>query len=93
MKRNAYTCQSCKKTIVTVDRDEGTTPFMIGCRADLPCGGYMESHFYRIDDVEGDPLFEWRKPTPAEYKKASRAMKDHFDTGGLDLYPFEGVWQ
>ena len=92
MKRNAYICQQCHKTIVTVDRDEGTTPFIIGCRADPPCGGQMLSHFYR-SDVSTEPSFEWRKPTQTEYKKASYAMKDHFDRGGLNLYPFEGTWQ
>src|SRR3974377_965449 len=29
---NVYTCRKCGGHTVTVDRDEGVTPFMIGCR-------------------------------------------------------------
>ena len=30
---NVYVCQKCGGLTVTLDRDQGTTPFMIGCRA------------------------------------------------------------
>lgn len=29
---NIYTCTNCLGQIVTIDRVDGTTPFMIGCR-------------------------------------------------------------
>lgn len=88
-KRNAYTCQTCGKTVITEDADEGTTPFMLGCRATPGCSGMAQSHFYRGPTVESDKAasFVWRKPTAAEYKKSSRGMKQHFDMGGLDIYP------
>lgn len=89
MKRNAYTCQTCGKTMVTEDVDEGTTPFMVGCRVTANCSGMMQSHFYRGEIVASDKpaLFVWRKPNAKEYKKSSPAMKQHFDMGGLNIYP------
>lgn len=91
MKRNAYTCQGCNGTIITVDRDEGTTPFMLGCRATVECPGMMQSHFYRgsVVDSAAPATFEWRKPTKDEYKQATPAMRQHFDWGGLDIYPVD----
>ena len=86
--RNAYTCQTCGKTIVTEDKDEGTTPFMLACRATQGCSGMSQSHFYRGPTVASDKpaTFIWRKPTAKEYKKASPGMKQHFDQGGLNIY-------
>lgn len=84
--KNRYTCRTCGGQIVTEDRDEGTTPFVIGCRAKRGCRGTMQSSCYR--GAEGaTPTFIWRKPTAAEYIAAPLAMKDHFDMGGLDIYP------
>ena len=88
MKRNAYTCQTCGGTVITEDRDEGVTPFMLACRATKGCSGMSESHFYRGPTVASDKpaAFIWRKPTPTEYKASSPAMKQHFDQGGLNIY-------
>ena len=85
--RNRYTCQKCGKWIITMDVDEGATPFMLGCRATEGCDGIMQSGFYRVRDDEGPATFLWRKPTKAEYKTASKWMRRHFDAGGLDIYP------
>lgn len=82
---NRYTCQTCGGQTITVDREEGVTPFMIECRATKDCDGDMYSSFYR--DVEGVPTYEWRKPDPVEYAGMSPAMRDHIDRGGLNLYP------
>lgn len=82
---NRYTCQKCNGQIVTIDRDDGTTPFMLGCRATAGCKGMMQSSFYR--GVEGEPTFEWRKPTVKEIRKASPVMAQHFEMGGLDIHP------
>ena len=90
MKRNAYTCQQCKGTIVTEDQDEGTTPFMLGCRFTPGCEGMMQSHLYRGPIVAAESIsasFIWRKPTPEEYADSSPGMKQHFDMGGLNIYP------
>jgi hypothetical protein len=86
-KFNRYTCQQCGQGIITVDADEGTTPFMLGCRATPKCDGMMMSSFYRVSESEGPATFAWRKPTKAEYKRASSGMQQHFDMGGLDIYP------
>ena len=83
-KCNSYRCDTCKKIIVTVDRDDGVTPFMLGCRATKNCGGMMQSAMYT--DWRRNPTFEWRKATPEEYAKASPGMKEHFDMGGLDIH-------
>lgn len=81
---NAYTCERCGGTIVTINRQPGTTPMMIRCRAEGACGGNMHSRWYR--DVTGTPTFEWRRPTPGEYRKLSPAMRAHVDRGGLCIY-------
>lgn len=51
--KNAYYCEACKGYIVTINKDDGVTPFMIGCRVlgepDDPantCKGMMKSMFY-----------------------------------------------
>jgi hypothetical protein len=87
--RNRYTCQACGGHIITEDRDQGTTPFMIDCHAKQGCPGPMQSAFYRGDFVNSsEPVaFIWRKPTREEYVAAHPVMKQHFDMGGLDLYP------
>lgn len=84
---NRYVCPKCRGSIITVDRDEGVTPFMLGCRATAGCAGMMQSSFYR--GVTGEPTFEWRKPTPDEIVRASPAMQDHFRMGGLDIHPIK----
>ena len=84
MRLNRYTCSKCAGAIVTIDRDEGVTPFMLQCRATQGCRGSMYSSFYR--GVDGAPTYEWRKATPAEYAKASPGMREHFDNGGLDIH-------
>lgn len=41
-KKNGYTCQGCGWRIVTVNVDDGTTPFMVGCENPLPTDGEKE---------------------------------------------------
>jgi len=67
--------------------DDGTTPFTLDCLATEDCDGTMYSAMYR--GVEGAPTFVWRKPTKAEYKASSAAMRQHFDMGGLDIFPIQ----
>lgn len=88
-KKNIYRCAGCNGTIVTVDRDEGVTPFAIGCRATTGCGGMMESSFYRVDQ-DATPEYEWYYMTEAEAATVSRAMRDHHDHGGLALRKIGG---
>jgi hypothetical protein len=84
---NRYTCRDCRQSIITVDRDEGVTPFMLLCRATEGCRGFSYSSMYR--GVTGTPTYEWRKPTPAEYLAYPPAMREHVDQGGLDIHPIE----
>lgn len=83
---NRYTCQKCGQGIVTIDEDEGVTPFMLACRATKGCDGIMQSSFYRTDESEGAAQFAWRKPSRKEYEASSPGMKQHFDMGGLDIH-------
>lgn len=88
-KRNRYTCEKCKGQIITEDLDEGTTPFMVSCRVKVGCKGLMQSSFYRGVGDDEPTTFVWRKPTPTEIGRASRAMLQHFAMGGLDIHPVE----
>lgn len=92
-KRNSYQCTTCGGIVFTEDRDEGVTPFMMGCRATDGCDGTMESAFYRLPDQAAKvrPHYVWRKPTAEEYAAMSSAMKTHIDQGGLDLHPLGPV--
>lgn len=79
--KNVYTCEQCGGQIVTIDRDEGTTPFMLKCRATPGCEGSMTSSLYRCrQDVI--PTHEWYKP-----HKLPRdvGMRQHVQLGGLLL--------
>jgi hypothetical protein len=86
---NRYTCERCGGSIVTVDREAGTTPLFLRCRATKGCDGRMVSAMYR--GVVGTPTFEWRKPNGAERLRLSGAMRAHVDRGGLVLYPIAGA--
>jgi hypothetical protein len=88
---NRYCCEKCHKNIITIDRDEGATPFMIPCMRTAECPGPMTSRFYQVEEVWGEPTYEWRKPTKKEYKKMSAAMKQHIDQGGLNIYPIKAA--
>lgn len=87
-RKNIYTCRTCGGKTITVDVDDGVTPFMLGCRAsgnEGDCKGMAESSFYRVPTDTPDAAWEWFKPTGSEYRKLSREMREHVDKGGLDL--------
>lgn len=79
---NQYTCKTCGKHIVTVDRDDGTTPFMIACQRSPACPGPMASHAYRVSQ-DLRPSHEWYKPVG----KVKPAYRHHVAMGGLLLRP------
>lgn len=86
-KKNIYTCVACGSHIVTVDADEGTTPFMVGCT--VPgCEGHMRSSMYRIFDQGMRAYWEWHKPTAIE--ALSNAERAHVDQGGLLMRHIDG---
>jgi len=96
-RENVYICETCAGHTVTVDVDEGVTPFMIQCRAkDLStdiaiipgCKGMAYSEMYpkgpRPEHIS-PPKWEWYKPTPDEFEKLSEEMKNHIYRGGLNI--------
>lgn len=86
-KKNGYTCQKCNGQIITVDIDEGVTPFAIACKATPDCKGMMFSGFYRLDQSL-PAQFEWFKPK--SLKGYGREMREHIRKGGLDIRPAAG---
>lgn len=89
---NRYTCRKCGYSIVTVNRQGGVTPMFLTCKADLPCSGDMVSHMYQ--GVEGEPTYEWYKPTEEEKETMFPVMRRHVEQGGLALRKIggEGIW-
>lgn len=95
---NVYRCDVCGKATVTQDRDEGTTPFMIQCRATPNCKGSMQSSLYRVDQTL-TPSLVFIKPNPAElanYLKTQsprfrEAIKQHVRMGGLLDVPLKAL--
>ena len=84
-KKNIYVCQKCSEHIVTVDRDNGVTPFMIRCEATSGCDGFMKSSMYRVFDQEMKASHEWYLPTAAEIAGLSDWEREHVRNGGLLL--------
>lgn len=92
---NVYVCQVCGGHTVTVDVDEGVTPFMIGCRRQQgprrQCKGIAQSSFYqRVPLHIGEPQWEWYRPTDEQLKNiysgdSLEQMREHVAKGGLDL--------
>lgn len=73
--------------MITIDIDEGVTPFMEICEK---CNGDMTSCFYSCpQDLK--PTHEWYKPTIEELKikypqpNVLASMIEHVENGGLDL--------
>lgn len=80
-KKNVYLCRACGHGFVSLDVDEGTTPFMMPC---LECGK-MEatSCFYNIpQEILKDmkPAVEFYHPTSEEYATLNIYKKNHVDT-------------
>lgn len=83
---NVYLCEQCGGKIVTRNRDTGTTPFILRCRATEGCDGEMHSLIYRVDQnqVAG---WEWYAPKSAGERKKidTPGMAEHVKLGGLML--------
>lgn len=93
-KVNTYTCDTCNGSIITIDVDEGVTPFMLRCRATPKCPGTSRSALYRevVSDLNFRPHYLWVKPDAAEYEKLNKATQQHVDQGGLVLIAYEERW-
>ena len=87
---NAYTCIKCGEDTVTVNRDEGVTPFIIGCRAGFPdtCNGEARSQCYNVSQALV-PTHVWYRPDEAETKRLEKrhgeVTGEHIRQGGLWL--------
>ena len=83
-KPNVYVCEACHEELVTVDVDEGVTPFMLGCRATPGCSGMAQSAMYNVPPERvAEATHEWYKP--ATMDGLSAAVQDHVGKGGLLL--------
>lgn len=84
---NGYICTSddCKRVTITVDVDDGVTPFMIRCPG---CKSTAVSCMYPtsgpVPPVESATL-EWYKPDEKEMRRMHPANLDHVRRGGLLL--------
>lgn len=98
-KLNVYICERrCGNEIITKDRDEGVTPFMVRCDRCSPTMSHeyvaMTSSFYRVDQTL-TPTHEWIKPTDtelAEYRKEHHIRRlSRQDKGIVDHISKEGL--
>lgn len=84
-KINVYTCQLGHQT-VTVDLEEGVTPFMIRCKQKhglkYDCTEMAQSCMYACPQIL-TPEYEWYKPT--DLKKLNKGEREHVAQGGLLL--------
>lgn len=89
-RKNVYTCRDCGGQIVTVDSDDGVTPFGLLCRMGGTCLGIMRSSCYQVDQTLA-PTHEWFRPSLKNARRKGPAMLDHVKQGGLDLRPITTV--
>lgn len=93
---NVYQCKNSHLT-VTVDVDEGVTPFMISCKTPL-CNSSANSSFYPKGPKPSnipDPQWEWALPTKeqveeiiAKHPEASPDdIREYYDGSHLHLFP------
>lgn len=82
-KKNIYVCEACHGHIVTVDADEGVTPFLTPCCVTKGCKGMMKSSLYRVFDQSIAPSHEWFRPHPDA--RFSPSGMEHVSRGGLLL--------
>jgi hypothetical protein len=83
-RKNAYVCEDCGSSIITVDRGPGFTPFLISCGN---CKGMAQSKMYRVVDWL-EPTHEWHRPESVDGLNA--ASIEHVRKGGLILRPIPG---
>lgn len=93
---NAYFCQDgCKAITVTIDRDQGVTPFMIACPKCEAAGrrtkgaiqNYMaRSAMYRLPDDATEEMarYEFYRPSYGYYRALTHeSTRNHVESGGL----------
>ncbi len=78
--KNLYNCKQCGSAIVTIDKDQGTTPMTIRCK---DCKtGVMYSFMYNVPSIIV-PSHQWYRPE--DLSVLSLAEKTHVKNGGLLL--------
>ena len=82
---NAYTCNVCGLSIYTFDRDEGTTPMFLACRATPGCRGRSVSNGYPSGPPPQLPTWEWYRPPKNRLYTFDDEMRDYIRRGGLVL--------
>jgi hypothetical protein len=80
-KKNVYTCDTCGRQMVTVDRDDGVTPFATRCSC--PARAHMTSSMYQVDQAL-PATHEWYRPAPGTLLKSIH-VHEHVKRGGLLL--------
>lgn len=76
-----YVCEKCQNQKITLYKDKGVTPFMIGCN----CGGSMQhtKSFKSVPDyVRVD---NWIRPSLEQLNQLSTGLIEHILNGGLVL--------
>jgi hypothetical protein len=86
---NGYRCTKpkCGHITLTVDVDEGVTPFMIGC---TKCKADAHSMFYPqkgLPPPMSAVTHEWFKPDDAALKRLDPGTRQHVQMGGLIMRP------
>lgn len=85
-KPNLYACEQCGKHLITVDREDGTTPMMLTCQVTEGCDGEMQSAWYRVAPaLVSEATHEWYTPDAVELATMSLGMQQHVAQGGLAL--------
>lgn len=85
-KVNIYVCDRCHGHIVTRDKDEGVTPFMLVCLATEGCPGRMKSSMYNVFDQTMREDFVWKRATSEQVIAMKRGERSHHEKGGLFLF-------
>lgn len=84
-KKNRYTCRECGGHIITIDRDAGTSPAFIKCRASSGCPGMMITSMYDIEQTL-PARYEWYRPGSFEVDTITNVgVLQHLAKGGLLL--------
>jgi hypothetical protein len=67
---NVYVCEKCGNRMVTKNKEEGTTPFLISCDVDS-CDGHAKSSMYRVPQ-NLEPDYFWVKLSDEEMMERAK---------------------
>ena len=84
---NQYKCE-CQQLFVTVDTDEGVTPFAVRHKSFQPgtdCEGMARSRFYSEALQKMQATHEWFTPSALDAVKMGKQVLEHIQKGGLVL--------